>query len=58
MADVATEPEELYIACTPADPRGKRYADMFSVGIANLRKSGELATILDKYNLSDWVAGD
>lgn len=56
MADVATEPEELYIACTPADPRGKRYADMFSVGIANLRKSGELATVLDKYNLSDWAA--
>ena len=55
MADVATEPEELYIACTPADPRGKRYADMFSVGIANLRKSGDLATILDKYNLSDWA---
>ncbi len=56
MADVATEPEELYIACTPADPRGKRYAEMFSAGIAKLRASGELATILDSYNLSDWKA--
>ena len=56
MADVATEPEALYIACTPADPRGKKYADMFSEGIAKLRASGELATILDKYNLSDWAA--
>lgn len=55
MADVATEPEPLYIACTPADPRGKKYADMFSDGIAKLRASGELATILDKYNLSDWA---
>lgn len=55
MADVATEPEALYIACTPADPRGKKYADMFSTGIAKLRASGELATILDKYNLSDWA---
>lgn len=58
MADVATEPEALYIACTPADPRGKAYADMFSAGIAKLRASGELATILDKYNLSDWAAAE
>lgn len=56
MADIATESDTLYIACTPADPRGKRYAEMFSAGIAKLRKSGELATILDKYNLSDWTA--
>jgi polar amino acid transport system substrate-binding protein len=56
MADVATEPEELYIACTPADPRGQRYAEMFSAGIVKLRASGELATILDSYNLSDWKA--
>ena len=35
MADVATEPEPLYIACTPADPRGKTYADLFSAGIAS-----------------------
>ncbi len=56
MADVATEPEPLYIACTPADPRGKTYADLFSAGIAKLRASGELAEILDKYNLSDWAA--
>jgi polar amino acid transport system substrate-binding protein len=56
MSDVATEQEPLYIACTPADPRGKKYADMFSAGIAALRASGELATILDKYNLSDWQA--
>jgi polar amino acid transport system substrate-binding protein len=58
MADIATESDTLYIACTPADPRGKKYADMFSTGIAKLRASGELATVLDKYNLSDWVAGE
>lgn len=54
MADIATESDTLYIACTPADPRGRRYAEMFSAGIAKLRKSGELATILAKYHLADW----
>lgn len=55
MADLTSEPDDLFIACTPADPRGKQYAQMFSDGIVKLRKSGELATILAKYNLSDWV---
>jgi polar amino acid transport system substrate-binding protein len=47
---------DIYIACTPADPRGKVYADMFSAGIDQLRASGELATILGKYSLGDWKA--
>lgn len=47
---------DIYIACTPADPRGRTYADMFSAGIDQLRASGELATILGKYSLSDWKA--
>ena len=46
---------DIYIACTPADPRGRAYADMFSAGINDLRAKGELAGILAKYSLSDWV---
>lgn len=52
----AGEPESVYIACTPADPRGQKYADMFGNGTAQLRASGKLAEILARYNLKDWEA--
>ena len=45
---------DVYIACTPAKPRGAEFAQMFSEGIKALRKSGELQKILDGYGLSDW----
>ena len=48
------DPEDVYIACTPADPRGQKYADMFGNGTAQLRASGKLAEILGRYNLKDW----
>ncbi len=51
----ASEAEEVHIACTPADPRGRRYADMFDAGLTQLRASGELAQILAKYGLQDWA---
>lgn len=51
---VVGDPEPLYIACTPANPRGKQFADMFSAGTAELRSSGKLAEILEKYGLDDW----
>lgn len=50
----AGELENVYIACTPADPRGQEYADMFGKGTAQLRASGKLAEILGRYNLKDW----
>lgn len=46
---------DVYIACTPAKPRGAEYAQMFSEGIKALRKSGELQKILDAYGLQDWA---
>jgi polar amino acid transport system substrate-binding protein len=49
---------DVYIACTPANPRGKQYAAMFSDGIVKLRTSGELKTILDAYGLKDWEGPD
>lgn len=48
------DPDPLYIACTPADPRGARYAAMFSEGTRELRASGELDRILAKYGVKDW----
>jgi polar amino acid transport system substrate-binding protein len=45
---------DVYIACTPAKPRGKQYAQMFSDGLVALRASGELQAILDGYGLKDW----
>ena len=52
------EPENVYIACTPADPRGQQYADMFGKGTAQLRASGKLAEILGRYNLKDWEGAE
>lgn len=52
------EPEEVYIACTPADPRGRAYADLFGKGTAQLRASGKLAEILKNYNLQDWEGAE
>jgi polar amino acid transport system substrate-binding protein len=45
---------DVYIACTPANPRGKEFARMFSDGLVKLRASGELQAILDGYGLKDW----
>jgi polar amino acid transport system substrate-binding protein len=53
---VVAAAEPLYVACTPADPRGRRYATMFSEGTKKLRQSGELARILQKYGVQDWKA--
>ncbi|SLM31960.1 ABC transporter, periplasmic domain [Desulfamplus magnetovallimortis] len=46
--------EKLYIAFSPALSNSKQYADLLSEGINQLRDSGELKTILDKYGLIDW----
>jgi polar amino acid transport system substrate-binding protein len=51
---VIGEAEPLYIACTPANPRGKQFAEMFSKGTVELRSSGKLQEILEKYGLEDW----
>nr|WP_281368202.1 ABC transporter substrate-binding protein [Simiduia aestuariiviva] len=44
----------LYIAFTP-DPQGRRYAELLSNGVAALRARGELAEIMAKYELIDWM---
>jgi polar amino acid transport system substrate-binding protein len=51
---VLDTPSDLYLACTPANWRGKEFAKVFSEGLAKLRDSGELQPILDQYAIKDW----
>jgi polar amino acid transport system substrate-binding protein len=44
----------MYIACSPRKVSSHYYSKLFSVGIAELRKTGELESILKKYGLKDW----
>ena len=53
-AGVLVEAENMYIACSPAKSTSKEYVKLFSGGIKELRTSGELKKILDKYGLKDW----
>ncbi len=48
------EPNKTYIGFSPALATSQRYAQLLSDGIVALRKSGELAVILQKYGLQDW----
>jgi polar amino acid transport system substrate-binding protein len=52
----APEVDDLFLACTPGE-RGERYAQQFAVGLRRLRDSGELAAILTRYGMSDWLMG-
>ncbi|GAB7079093.1 substrate-binding periplasmic protein [Megalodesulfovibrio paquesii] len=56
IADVGPqgEPTPLYIAFSPADPQAKEHAEQLARTTQALRASGELATILAKYGLTDW----
>jgi polar amino acid transport system substrate-binding protein len=53
-AGIEGDPESVYIAFSPVNPKSKEYADILTKGIAELRKSGELAKILKKYEMKDW----
>ncbi len=54
MAGMVGKPDDIYIAFSPANPKSKEYAKILSEGIASLRKSGALATLLSTYGLKDW----
>jgi polar amino acid transport system substrate-binding protein len=53
-AGYGEEPAYIYIAFSPSSPDSGKYAEILSQGIIQLRKTGELQKILDKYGLSDW----
>ncbi len=45
---------KIYIAFSPKNTKSNVYAKLLSDGMVELRKSGELKKILDKYGLKDW----
>lgn len=45
----------VYISFSPVNKDSAEYASILSVGIKELRKSGKLKEILDKYNVTDWA---
>lgn len=50
-----TEPDALHVACSNNE-RGRRLIAMFDKYLAEARASGELATILARYGLTDWAS--
>ena len=52
--NLANDPD-LYIAFSPNNPKSAQYAEIISKGIDEMRRSGELERILQRYNLTDWL---
>lgn len=50
----SVDPSQNYIAFSPANPKSKEYAAILDKGIAELRASGRLKQILDRYGVADW----
>lgn len=48
------EPDPVYVAFSPKDPKAKEYAALFDKGIEELRRDGTLKKILAGYGLRDW----
>lgn len=54
LAGVIGDKSPIYIACSPNKPSSGGLVKMFDEGLAKLRASGELASIMGKYGMSDW----
>jgi ABC-type amino acid transport substrate-binding protein len=50
----AIPPDNLYVGFSPNHKHAQALADVVSIGISDMRKTGELAKIMAKYGLSDW----
>lgn len=50
----SVDPSQTFIAFTPANPRSKDYAQILDKGMAEMRASGRLKQILDRYGVPDW----
>lgn len=53
-AGMAGKPQKMFVVFSKQTNNGKELAELFSKGISDLRKSGELKKILAGYNLKDW----
>ena len=54
LAGTIGEASALYIACSPALKNGQALMDKVDQVTRELRASGELKTILSRYNMTDW----
>jgi polar amino acid transport system substrate-binding protein len=52
-AGVVGEPDNITIAFSPAKETSKKYAEILSKGLKDMRASGELKKILEKYGLKE-----
>ncbi len=53
-AGALSQGEAIFIAFSPRFARGKDFATLITEGVRNMRKSGELKTILARYGVIDW----
>ena len=49
---------KIHFACSPKNKNSKEYTRLFSEGLKELRDSGQLHYILNKYGLTDWIYED
>jgi polar amino acid transport system substrate-binding protein len=54
LAGTQGEPDEVYVACSPARPASRDYARLLTEGVRAMRASGELSTLLEKYGVDPW----
>lgn len=54
-AGVLGKPNKVYIAFSPNIDESQYYAEDLSQGLKQLRESGQLAEILKKYDMKDWL---
>ena len=54
LADYATPPSKIYIACSPKLPSSIAYLELINQGIEELRSTGQLQSLLMKYQMTDW----
>lgn len=51
---VSSQDPYLYVGFSPNHPKSREYATILNHGVEELRRSGELQRILDKYQVEDW----
>ncbi|SNS63013.1 MULTISPECIES: ABC transporter substrate-binding protein [unclassified Azospirillum] len=49
------EPSDVSIGFSPKDPNAKAYAELIDAKLAEMRKNGQLAQLLSRYGMRDWV---
>lgn len=49
-----TQDDNVYLAFSPKNPNARRYADIVSEEVKEMRKSGKLQQILTNYGVRDW----